>query len=76
MAEKVNIENIYFTVEQCIKDYVQYAIDNNSQAIYALLDYKYIDEHNITVENVNQFFIDKPNSNINKTIEEYSIARS
>ena len=75
LPEKVNIENIYFTVVQCIKEYLQFANENNNQALYSLLDYKYINEHNITQENVNQLFRDV-SSNINKTIEEYSVARS
>ncbi len=73
---EVKIDNIFFTVEECVKTYIQYAIDNNSQMLYALVDYKYIDEHNITEENVNQLFIRDTSNHINKTLEEYGISRT
>ena len=73
---EVKVDNIFFTVEECVKTYIQYAIDNNSQMLYALVDYKYIDEHNITEENVNQLFIRDTSNHINKTLEEYGISRT
>ena len=72
---KVELDNIFFTVEECIKTYIQNATSNNSQVLYELLDYKYIAENNITMDNVNQLFIGNESNYLNKTVEEYEISR-
>ena len=73
---KVTIDNIFFTTEGCIKEYIEYVTENNNEAIYSLIDYKYIDEKNITLENIGEYITKYTNSNISKTIEMYEVAGS
>lgn len=49
--QELNIEGLYFTIENCINKYMEYLANNNTN-IYNLLDKEYIKEHNITGENV------------------------
>lgn len=73
---EVKVDNIFFTVEECIKTYIKNATGNNNQVLYSLLDYKYIDKNSITMDNVSQLFIEDESNHLNKTIEEYGISRS
>ena len=72
---RVQIDNIFFTVEECVKTYIQNATTNNNQILYNLLDYKYISENNITIDNINQLFISNEENHLNKTREVYSVSR-
>lgn len=72
---KVNNNNIFFTVEGCIKDYIKYSMQNDKNALVSLLDYKIKENNAITEENVKQFFIPDNKTNINKTIEMYGLSR-
>lgn len=72
---QVRVDNIFFTVEECIKTYIKSATENNNQILYSLLDYKYIDKNSITIDNVSQLFIKDASNNLNKTVEEYGISR-
>ena len=72
---QVRVDNIFFTVEECIKTYIKNATENNNQILYSLLDYKYIDKNSITIDNVSQLFIKDASNNLNKTVEEYGISR-
>ena len=50
--KKVNNENIYYTVEYCIKQYIN---DNKSklqESVYNILNKDYIDQNNITIDNL------------------------
>lgn len=73
---EVKVDNIFFTVEECIKTYIKNATGNNNQVLYSLLDYKYIDKNSITMDNVSQLFIEDESNHLNKTVEEYGISRS
>ena len=73
---RVQIHNIFFTVEECVKTYIQNATTNNNQILYNLLDYRYISENNITIDNINQLFISNEENHLNKTREVYSVSRS
>lgn len=73
---EVKVDNIFFTVEECIKTYIKNATDNNNQILYSLLDYKYIDKNSVTIDNVSELFIKDESNHLNKTIEEYGISRS
>lgn len=75
LPSKVTSEHLFFTAEQCVKDYIKYINDNDTKAIYSLLDYKYIDENNIKESNVTEY-IKKYNNNskVNKTVEIYQSA--
>lgn len=73
---EVKVDNIFFTVEECIKTYIKNATDNNNQILYSLLDYKYIDKNSVTIDNVSKLFIKDESNHLNKTIEEYGISRS
>ena len=46
--KKVNNENIYYTVENCIKQYINYNKNKQINAIYGILNKDYINENNIT----------------------------
>lgn len=72
---QVRVDNIFFTVEECIKTYIKSATENNNQILYSLLDYKYIDKNSITIDNVSQLFIKDASNHLNKTVEEYGISR-
>lgn len=72
---QVRVDNIFFTVEECIKTYIKNATENNNQILYSLLDYKYIDKNSITIDNVSQLFIKDESNHLNKTVEEYGISR-
>lgn len=73
---EVKVDNIFFTVEECIKTYIKNATDNNNQILYSLLDYKYIDKNSVTIDNVSELFIKDESNHLNKTVEEYGISRS
>ena len=74
--QKVKIENIFFTVEGCIKNYIEYATKSDSKSIVALLDYKFKETNSINEGNVNNYFITNVSGNSNKTKEIYGITRS
>lgn len=76
IPSKVINDNIYFTVEQCIKKYIEYVSSNNNVAIYSLLDYKYINEKNITQDNIKQYIVKYNNAKTSKIIEMYQLAGS
>lgn len=73
LPSEVTVENIFFTIEQCIKTYQEYVEKNNKVAIYSLLDYKYINENNIEQSNVEQF-IEKYQEGTRKIIQMYQLA--
>lgn len=76
IPQKVKIDNIFFTVEGCIKNYIEYAVKSDSKAILALLDYKFEQSNNINEGNVNNYFITNVTGNTNKTKEMYGITRA
>lgn len=50
----VTDRNLFYTVEDCINNFINYGVDKNYDAIYALLTQNFIDENNITKENVSE----------------------
>ena len=50
--ELVNYGNIYYTVDSLVKNYITHLNNNDKKEIYNILDKDYIQENNITEENV------------------------
>ena len=50
--KKVNNENIYYTVKNCLEQYIDYNKNQQSEAIYKVLNQDYILQHNITQTNL------------------------
>lgn len=50
--QEVNIETLYFTVENCIDEYKNNMINKDSKAIYNILTEEYINDNQITEQNV------------------------
>lgn len=50
--QEVKIETLYFTVENCISEYKNNIINKDSKAIYNVLDTEYINNNQITEQNV------------------------
>ena len=50
--KKVNNENIYYTVENCIKQYINYNRNQEAEAVYQILNKDYIEKKNITQKNL------------------------
>ena len=50
--KKVNNENIYYTVENCIQQYMNYNKNQQVEAIYQMLNQDYIEKNNITQNNL------------------------
>ena len=50
--EEVQSEGVYLTVANIIEKYIAYLDNNNSKAIYSMLDNKYSASNNLTEENV------------------------
>lgn len=48
----VDDRNEYFAVEKCIQKYLQKIVVQDKEAVYNLLDSKYIEENNIDIDNV------------------------
>lgn len=48
----VKDRNDFFTVQSCINQYIVYLVQNDGESLYNLLDKTYIQEFNITKENV------------------------
>lgn len=44
----------FYTVEECIKNYINYVVEKEYNSIYALLDHEFINENRITVENISE----------------------
>lgn len=42
----------FYTVENCIRDFIEYNVKQEFYCVYALLDQNYIDENQITEENI------------------------
>lgn len=49
--QELKFENLYFTIDNCINEYLNY-MNNHNNIIYKLLDEEYIKENSITEENV------------------------
>lgn len=48
----VNEYNVFFTNVNYVNNYLNYIASDNNEAVYSLLDNKYIENNNITVDNV------------------------
>jgi len=57
-VEPLKNRNIYYTVINCVNQYLKYIVNNENDSIYAILDSKYIKKNNIKKENVLQY-VDK-----------------
>lgn len=57
-VEPLKNRNIYYTVINCINQYLKYIVNLESDAVYTVLDNNYIKKNNITKENVLQY-VDK-----------------
>ena len=63
-TDKALVENttVFFTVENCINDYVSYIQEQDNKAIYNLLDENYVKNNKININNVKDY-IENFNSN-------------
>ena len=63
-TDKELVENttVFFTVENCINDYVSYIQEQDNKAIYNLLDENYVKNNKININNVKDY-IENFNSN-------------
>ncbi len=72
--KKVNNENIYFTLENCIQAYINACTVQNKEAIYGILSKEFIENKDITINNL----FEKINTNFNNgelnIIELYELA--
>lgn len=50
-VEYVNNPIMFFTVESCVNKYVTFLSSGDSEAVYNIMDKKYIKENNITINN-------------------------
>lgn len=69
IPSKTQIPNIYFSIEKVLKQYLEYVAKKDINAIYGLLDYKYINENNINTANVLEY-VSKHNSESSTYIKE------
>lgn len=76
IPKEVNNTNIFFTVEGCIKTYIEYANKENKKAIYSLLDYKIIGENKLTENNIDNYFLKTMDLKINRAKEMYEVVRT
>lgn len=76
MPRKVYSVNIFFTVEGCVKTYIEYANEENRKAIYSLLDYKIIGENKLTENNIDNYFLKTKDLKINRAKEMYEVVRT
>lgn len=67
-------DNIYYTIDQCVKKYINYISEDNHTAIYSLLDNKYLNDNDIKQENIKDHITKYNVKDINKTLEMYEIA--
>lgn len=51
---KVTVDDVFYNVKNCVQNYIDYINDENYEAIYKILDKNYIDENNITIENLKE----------------------
>lgn len=76
IPSKTKIPNIYFSIEKALFQYLEYVKNQEQVKIYGLLDYKYINENNINVNNVMNY-VTKYNPNDKAEIQEmYEISGS
>lgn len=54
-VEPVKNRNIYYTVINCINQYLEYIVNDENDSVYAILDKKYIKKNNINKDNVLQY---------------------
>lgn len=83
VIEKVTTPNNFFIVENCIQTYINYANSKDAEKVYDVLDLEYINDNNITLENIlkyarfeqtDRFKAQKINVITGKSqIEEYSV---
>ncbi len=50
--EEVTNSAMYFSIKNCIDNYIKYIVEENRKAIYCILDSSYVKENNITEDNV------------------------
>lgn len=50
--EQVKSATAYFTVQSCVNKYISYILENDSEAVYNILDNDYIEKNEITENNV------------------------
>ena len=48
----LKIDNLFFTVEQCIVKYYENVDNENKEAVYSILDEEYIKDNKISLDNV------------------------
>ena len=60
--EPINNSTTFFTIKSCIERYINNIIDKNYNKVYDLLDKEYINNNNITIDNIINK-IDKYNKN-------------
>lgn len=71
--KRVTASNMFFTIEECAKQYIQYAIENNTKAIQSLLDEKYLEKEKLDIQKINTISKTYTKNNFNKTVEMYEI---
>jgi len=54
-TESVQSDTAYFTVRACAEKYINYLATNDLEIVYNLLDYKYIEEFKITIDNIQNY---------------------
>ena len=51
-VELVKNRNNFYTVKECVLNYLKYNFDKDYESLYALLDQSYIEENNINKDNI------------------------
>lgn len=70
---RTNRINTFYTIENCIKSYLQIVNSKDQTAVIKLLNKSYISENNITSENVFNYIVKNNNSEKYNTIEMYEL---
>lgn len=52
---KVTSNDIFYSIKNCVQNYIDYTNDENYEAIYSILDKNYINEKNVTIKNLKKY---------------------
>jgi len=73
VPKKLKNTNWFFTVKNCLNKYIEYINEDNSIAVYNLLDKEYIKNNNLTEKNVMDFVNKKNISSYYRILKVYQI---
>lgn len=74
MKPSINrVTNLYFTVDNCIKNYISFVVNENYNVLINILNEEYVNKNNINNENISKKLQKYEGNSFYRTYEEYNL---